>query len=120
MRIELRAICAELRHEILKLDPIRHAQGCPLLGGMAIKCDCISRWTKGNALQYSILSFLRDLRRFYSGCLFQKFGGNGHNFSLPSTMLQALENFFELFGACGQIYPLALIAQVPSENQQGG
>src|SRR5262249_30329899 len=54
MRFELRAICAELRHEILKLDPIRHAQGCPLLGGMAIKCDRISRWTKGNALQYSI------------------------------------------------------------------
>src|SRR5262245_35343946 len=54
MRFELRAICAELRHEILKLDPIRHAQGCPLLGGMAIKCARISRWTKGHALQYSI------------------------------------------------------------------
>src|SRR5215471_16546426 len=69
LRFELRALCAELRHKILKLNPIRNAQGRPLLGGVAIKCDRVSAWTNGDALQDSVLSFLCDLRRLDPGGL---------------------------------------------------
>jgi hypothetical protein len=63
-------------------------------------------------LQYGILSFLRDLRSFYSGGLFEKFGGDGHAFGLASTLLQVLESFLEFFGICGNLYSLTLIAQI--------
>ena len=76
LRFELRALCAELRHKVLKLDPIRDAQPRPLLGGVAIKRDRVSAWTNGDALQNSVLSFLRDLRGFDFGGLLQEFGRN--------------------------------------------
>jgi hypothetical protein len=76
LRFELRAPCAELRHKVLKLDPIRDAQCRPLIGGVAIKFDRVSAWTNGDALQNSVLSFLRDLRGLDSGGLLQEFGRN--------------------------------------------
>jgi hypothetical protein len=81
---ELRA-CAELRHKVLKLDPILDAQFRPLLGGVPIKCDRISGPANGDALQNSILAFLRDLRRLDFCGLLQEFGRNRHNSGVTST-----------------------------------
>src|SRR5437867_2714195 len=67
LRFELRALCTELRHKVLKLDPIRDAQCCPILCGVEIKCDRVSARTNSDALQNCILSFLRDLRGLDSG-----------------------------------------------------
>src|SRR5262245_50965682 len=83
----VRTLYAELRHQILKLEPFGDVQHPPLLGSSAIKCDRVSAWTDRDALQYSVLSFLRDLRGFDSGSLFQELGRNGHNFGLASTLL---------------------------------
>src|SRR5262244_3501229 len=76
MQFELLALCAELRHEVLKLDPIRDAQCCPILCGVGIKCDRVSGWTSADAQQNSVLSLLRDLRGLDSGGLLQEFGRN--------------------------------------------
>jgi hypothetical protein len=108
----VRPLYAELRHLILKLDPIGAVQHPPLLGGSAIKGDPVTAWTNRDALQNSILSFLRDLRSFYSGGLFQEFGRDRHFFGFASTLSQAFESFLEFFGARGYLHPLALIAQI--------
>src|SRR5262245_48897597 len=74
LRCELLALCAELRHKVLKLDPIRDSQCCPILSGVGIKSDRVSTWTNCDALQNSVLSFLRDLRGLDFGSLLQEFG----------------------------------------------
>jgi len=76
LRFELRALCAELRHKVLKLDPIRDAQCCPIPSGVGIKCDRVSAWTNGDALQNSVLSFLRNLGGLDFGGLLHEFGRN--------------------------------------------
>src|SRR5215468_9163525 len=76
LRFELPTFGAELCHKVLKLDPICYTECRPVLGCVAIKCDRVSTWTNGNALQNSILSFLRDLCRLDLGGLLQKLRGN--------------------------------------------
>jgi hypothetical protein len=95
----VRPLYAELRHRILKLGPIGNVQHSSLLGGGAIKGDSVTAWTNRGALQYSVLSFLCDLRRFYSGGSFQEFRRDGHFFGLAGTPLKALQSLSELFGA---------------------
>src|SRR5262249_2573637 len=76
LRFELRALCAKLRHKVLELDPIRDVQCPSLLAGVVIKCDRVSAWTNGDALQNSILSFLRNLGGLDFGGPLHEFGGN--------------------------------------------
>ena len=92
---------AELRYEIRELNPIRDIQRRPLFDRVAIKGNRVAGWTRAHALQNSLFSFLRDLRRLDFGGLLDKFGRNTHNFSLAGTLSQSLESFPQFFSVCG-------------------
>jgi hypothetical protein len=86
---------AELCHEIRKLDPIRDVQRLPLFGGIAIKGNRVSGWTRADALQNSTFSFLRDLGRLDFCGLFQEALGEQTQLrSLGAVALGALSLAF--------------------------
>ena len=113
LRFELCAICAEIRHDVLKFDPVRDAQRRPLLGSVATKGDRIGLGSKGGALQNSVLAFLRDLRGLDDHGFFQEFGRNRNDFgAFPRA--QALKSFRQFIGTCSEVHSLALIPQISS------